>query len=439
MRLILMMLVGLSLPWLLSACGGNGPTPGSTILVSNSVGLTSNASGGNVMNVVVDGGVPSLIQHNGGYPVYIDGLFTSVQVCVPGTSSCQTIDHVLVDTGSVGLRLLSSQAQGELSLPLPAVNDGTAALYECTQFADGYSWGSVNSADVHLGGETAGNVPIQIIGVNTAWIPNTCSNNSINNTEEDNLNGLQANGILGIGVFTQDCGQNGCTPNPYYDCTNTSCLVPTQVPVQQVSNPVSLLAQDNNGVLIRLPGLTALGASTSSGQMLLGVNTEADNTLASSAHVLQLDPAMGQLNPTASATGLGNSSGNGNGIFSTAYTDSGTSVYEFGQTYSALPACASSSPGTGFSCPAQTVTSTVTLTGYGSSISAQTQVLLANASTLFVNANYAAFNDLVAPGPNDQTMVLGLPFFFGRDIASVISGSPLTQAGQTYIGPLIAF
>ncbi len=38
---------------------------------------------------------------------YANGLFTSVTICVPGsTSNCQTIDGVLVDTGSSGLRVL---------------------------------------------------------------------------------------------------------------------------------------------------------------------------------------------------------------------------------------------------------------------------------------------------------------------------------------------
>src|ERR1700688_446096 len=39
---------------------------------------------------------------------YIDGAFTSVTVCAPGsTTNCQTISDVLIDTGSSGLRILS--------------------------------------------------------------------------------------------------------------------------------------------------------------------------------------------------------------------------------------------------------------------------------------------------------------------------------------------
>nr|WP_249193126.1 DUF3443 family protein [Burkholderia cenocepacia] len=38
-------------------------------------------------------------------------LYTSVTICMPGTSNCQTIDNVLVDTGSFGLRLFNSRAK----------------------------------------------------------------------------------------------------------------------------------------------------------------------------------------------------------------------------------------------------------------------------------------------------------------------------------------
>ena len=46
--------------------------------------------------------------------------FVTVTVCIPG-GACQNIDHVEVDTGSTGLRLLHASAGGELSLNLPPV------------------------------------------------------------------------------------------------------------------------------------------------------------------------------------------------------------------------------------------------------------------------------------------------------------------------------
>ncbi len=58
----------------------------------------------------------------------INEAFTSVTVCVPNANACQVIDHVLVDTGSSGLRLLSSV----LTIPLPQQNDSSGnPLDEC--------------------------------------------------------------------------------------------------------------------------------------------------------------------------------------------------------------------------------------------------------------------------------------------------------------------
>src|SRR6201999_672937 len=75
--------------------------------------------------------------------------FTTVTVCVPGTTVCQTIDHVLVDTGSSGLRLLS----GVLTISLPPSNDtGGNPLDECLVFVDGFVWGPVASADITIAG-----------------------------------------------------------------------------------------------------------------------------------------------------------------------------------------------------------------------------------------------------------------------------------------------
>jgi len=74
---------------LLMGCGG-----GSSSSPSSNSPITIASSGTNVAPILVNGGP------NGNY---VDGAFASVTLCVPGTSSCQTIDGVLVDTGSSGL------------------------------------------------------------------------------------------------------------------------------------------------------------------------------------------------------------------------------------------------------------------------------------------------------------------------------------------------
>ena len=79
-----------------------GTTPASTNVVA--------APAQNVQPITVNAGPANN---------YANGLFTSVTICVPGSASnCQTIDGVLVDTGSSGLRILSSVAD-----PDPAAAD----------------------------------------------------------------------------------------------------------------------------------------------------------------------------------------------------------------------------------------------------------------------------------------------------------------------------
>ncbi len=107
--------------------------------------------------------------------------FTTVLVCVPNTTTCQTIDHVMVDTGSSGLRLLSSAAGGEFSLCVACGNrphGNNDAYGECLVFLDGYIWGTVNTADVVISGETANAIPVQVIipPSSSPGVPTSCSN-----------------------------------------------------------------------------------------------------------------------------------------------------------------------------------------------------------------------------------------------------------------------
>ena len=78
------------------------------------VGIISGSvsSGGtNQIPVVVDAGPPGVHAINGPY--------VSVTLCAPGTTNCQTIDHLLVDTGASGVRVLASVLQPALLAALP--------------------------------------------------------------------------------------------------------------------------------------------------------------------------------------------------------------------------------------------------------------------------------------------------------------------------------
>src|SRR5208282_669528 len=142
----------------------------------------------------------------------VNEAFTSVTVCVPSTTTCQTIDHVLVDTGSSGLRLLSSV----LTVPLPQQNDSSEnPLDECMVFLDGYVWGPVALADIVLAGEMASSAPVQVIIPSSAAppVPSSCSSQTTGPNEGDSVMALGANGIIGLGFFQQDCGTACTTAN----------------------------------------------------------------------------------------------------------------------------------------------------------------------------------------------------------------------------------
>src|SRR5690242_8313720 len=85
-------------------------------------GSSSNNNNGN--NQVIAGPGPNvvtLVADPGATGDYTNGSFVSATICLPGTTTCQTIDHLLVDTGSFGLRILSSAGGGALTLALPTV------------------------------------------------------------------------------------------------------------------------------------------------------------------------------------------------------------------------------------------------------------------------------------------------------------------------------
>jgi len=347
---------------------------------------------------------------------YVNGLFTAVTICVPGTSTCQTIDNVLVDSGSVGLRLVASQ----VSLPLPRETDaGGSPLANCGSFADmSYTWGPMAKATIRMAGEEAPSVPVQLIGDPT--LPDAPSECSEGGTAADTVAALGATGLLGLGVFRQDCG-GACarptrTPAVYFSCASSDCAV-TSVPVaSQLQNPVWLFAQDNNGYLLTLPSVPELGARRLSGSMIFGVGTETNNALGS-AQVYTTDN-LGNLTTTFDGQDL------------SGYLDTGSNgLYFLSDDDIPLPAC----PGDDsvFSCPDSTVTLSATNRG-SNGVSAQVSFRVANAETLFATPN-AAFDDLAGPDTGDFDW--GLPFFFGRKIFVGIEG----QATPGGTGPYWAY
>lgn len=380
--------------FLVAGCGGNSPvvTPPQTIT----------GTGGNVQPISVNLGP------TGNYP---DGAFTSVTVCAPGSSNCQVIDDVLVDTGSFGLRIVGS-ALGSLSLTQETVNGNQLA--ECFQYLDGtFNWGPVQTADVKISGELASSVPVQVLNDAFSVIPSaTCTG-----TPNDTTASLGANGILGIGALQYDCG-SGCTStipavDQYYQCSTTtpsSCVVTSAALNQQVQNPVTLFATDNNGVIVELPAITT-PQPTLAGSLVFGIGTQSNNGLGS-ATVVPMDPNALTFSTSFEGVNMPGS-----------FIDTGSNALFFDSNDSSLPGC----PDVDFYCP--TTSANFSAVNSGTSGSASVHFTVFNADFLF-NSQDAALPGLGGPSDGSFTSFdWGLPFFFGRNVYTSIEGK--TAPGGT--------
>jgi len=404
----LILLAGLGLV----SCGGSSGSGSGTTTT------TTPTTPSNELAVTVDGG-PS--------GEAINTLYTTVTLCVPGTTTCQTIDNIQIDTGSYGLRVLASVLT--LSLPVASATDGNS-LVECTQFVDGYSWGPVATADLEVAGEKASSLPVQVIGSSSfTTVPSDCSSTG---TAEDTVATFGANGILGIGVFEQDCGE-GCQDSAqggyYYSCTSTVCNA-IAVPVQsQVLNPIPLFTTDNNGSIIELPSVAAGGTTTASGSVIFGIDTESNNASGTQT-VLTLDDS-GYFTTTTTFNNVP--------LLTTSFIDSGSNGLFFNDNNSegaSNIATCNTADFSGFYCPASAVALSATLTGQNG-VSTAVSFTVENAQTIVdANPTYTAFSTLGGQfSTSTTTFDWGLPFFYGRNVYNAIENHT-TTAGT---GPYVAF
>ena len=356
----------------------------------------------------------------------VNEAFASVTVCVPSTDTCQTIDHVLVDTGSSGLRLLSSV----LTLALPSQIDSSGnPLDECTVFLDSYVWGPVALADVSITGEKAASVPIQVMIPDSGSppVPASCSSQSMGTNAGNSVSALGANGILGVGLFQQDCGTNcatgnGSAPPVYYDCPASGCN-PTYVPVaQQVPNLVTKFSLDNNGVMISLPSVPTGGLSSVNGTLIFGIGTQSNNALQSATVYTVPDsgPNAGDITTTF------------NGVsYASSFIDSGSNgIFFLDSATTGIETC--NIQGSTWYCPATSPTG-LTATNQGTNGNQGVVNFSIEDATRLLNSGNTAFSTLSAPLPGSFDW--GLAFFYGRNVTTAIENMS-TPAGP---GPFVAY
>lgn len=385
----------------LTACGGGG---GGSSPANAATAATSPTTPPVTPSSQLANQIPVTIEQNPGETGFVTSNtpYVTVTVC-DSSGNCVNVDHVLVDTMSSGFRVFSS-ALGSLNLATPTGAAATAET-ECSYFGSGYTWGSVRLATVKMAGEAATNIPVQVVtDPSLTSVTDPCTGSGSYNY--DSAQALGSNGILGVAPFLAD-------EQAYYNCNSGTCSTITVA--QEVGNPVAQFASDNNGVILSLPAQTAQ-ASTTSGVLTFGIDTQADNSQA--GYTLVSMSYNGEM--TAAFNG---------GTYPQSIVDSGSNMnYLYMPNEPTL-----TQGGITWINPPQTIPVALNLSGGGAG-SYTTNVTLTPA------ANYAFSPQPVSPymAVSSQTTTMqdfGLPFFYGHPVAVTFSGK-VTHEGT---GPQIGF
>lgn len=375
------------------ACGSsssNGPSGG---------GQSGVPQGMNVLAVTIGG--------NGLCASLVNQPCGSITLCVPGTATCQTVGDIVVDTGSVGLRVFKSALTVDLSQHIEKDAQGNQ-IGECVIFGTGATWGPVATAGVIMAGEPETVVPIQLIDATFAGqsaMSNPCGQ-PVDTTPAISL----MNGLLGIDAFPSDSAAG-----VYFSCGAQGCA-PIGQPPNFVQNPVALLPNDNNGYVLLFPGVGSTGAPTVAGALIFGVGTQGNNA-PGAVSVFDRDPGTGTITTVYKGTTY------------TSFLDTGSTFLFFHDA--TIPICPNIA---GAYCPPSTLSLSATNNGVNQ-VSQMVNFQVANAASL-ANTGNAAFNNLGGPDtalPGDFDW--GLPFFFGRTVYTGISG----RGSVLGIGPYWAY
>jgi len=440
--------VALALLAFLAACGGGDSTT-TTISGSglNSLGLSPSVATNfvqteNNLQVMVENG-PQTFGTN------TNLLYATVKVCTPGDATqCDTIDHVIVDTGSVGLRVLASKIVRAV-LPPIQLSTNPAPIqnaWECFPFVIGGLWGANVAADIVLGTQRTTSPPVAIQLIDDLGVLKATDNcNSIVNSTAlksnilNSAGSLGANGILGIGSTNLDCGldcksaryqdrpHNITTGSSvlYYQCPQgtrdpTACsLAPMDTPFQ-VSNPVSAMSADfSAGVVLVMPAIPdgQPGAATASGELILGVGTRTNNTVPTGVRKVLLGVGMA-LNPDSYLSITTRFNGM---TFANSYLDTGTNALFFYDP--SIATCQNST----WYCPLSKMNVEALLSDGDGPVppllvdTVAVPFQIGNFEALS-STNNTAFNNAVgyvpmsSGAPDTTTFAWGMPFFYGKKV-----------------------
>jgi len=395
-KLIAVLAFGLAL----AGCGGGGGGAGGAVSQISSQNLAANS-----VNVTVDSKFG-----------FVNAPYVTLTICAPGTGKCATIDHVLVDTASVGLRLLRSAVPASLGLADAKDSAQGNTMAECAEFAAGVAWGPISKVDLKIAGETAPSLPIQIVDDSFASVPADCSSAGPDMAAKGAAS-FGGNGLIGLNVIRHDCQTSCQSPaaSIYYDCAGANCTGVAVPLAEQLPNPVIQFVTDNNGVTLNFPAVGEGGQSTVSGTMTFGINTQGNNILPSTAQQM-------------TTTVFGEVTASFNGLPMPGFVDSGSSAYFIVDP--SIGQCPSSFSSLPWFCP----TAPATLSA---SLQSESGATLGVSFTLFnteselgngLNAAHEGIGQnlgLFGAGELD----LGMPFIYGKRITFGIQGSDDFSSG----------
>ncbi len=323
--------------------------------------------------------------------------YITVKICKPGvvpvnTEYCQVIDHVMIDTGSFGLKINQSALSGDFTSSLPTLNDiHNNPVYTCAQYGSGYMFGSDNYADIYISGEKSSNMPIQIINDgNQSNLPIQCTSTG----KFNNLANYGAKAILGINpsvYLSNDFFDNFTYTNGQYQLIMGSSDIIESINV----NPIIGFKTDNNGMIFNLPPAASNQNVNLYGTITFGLNTQANNII--NATKVISNTTGGQfyaqnISPTE-------------GEITEAIIDTGTNGFMFN---SDLRLCQRSN----IYCP-NTPTSWVTQAFGVNSLLSPINITQQISNSQGKN-QIAPFMGMARP--NSQGIIYGMPFLFGKTI-----------------------
>lgn len=337
---------------------------------------------------------------------YTNAACVTVLICqADNPDNCDSVDDILLDTGSSGLRVFGSL----LTKTLASMEINGSAVAECVGFADGTgSWGPVKYANVKLGSAaTTEAIPIQVIDVN---FPTTGAGKANCIGASTSPSDFSLNGIIGVGPLKTDAATV-----TYFTCSGTICHA--VVPPAYVTNPISKFAPGlNNGLTLTFAALPDEGATGADGYGIFGVATSAANTPKSTVSTFEIkasSPIPINVFSTFHETTL------------PSFLDTGSQFFYFEDYF--LPKC----PGTNAFCPDNITAELAQMNGNdGNDIvsSAYINFNIGNAMQLIDSGN-TAFSNIGYVFPGFNNIDWGMPFYFGRTVYTVFAGESVVING----------